>query len=232
MTDKTPNHSLSPQRCPVTLADIDLFAEGAQEHWYEAYPILHAEAPVLRLPGEGMYPDTDGYVLTRYEDINTVVKDPVRFPPTLSLGIQALLDSGVPPEEAPLTNAMLASMATLRPTNELYRTHRQELTDPWVGPGASRHTEMIARHANALIDDWIDRGEMDFIHEFARPLPQRVMASVLGFPRKTFRVWQSGGPLRWRLSYTAGRIATCLPTIRSGPSSRSWMASRNTCTRG
>ncbi|MCP5181828.1 MAG: cytochrome P450 [Pseudomonadales bacterium] len=184
MTDKTPNHSLSPQRCPVTLADIDLFAEGAQEHWYEAYPILHAEAPVLRLPGEGMYPDTDGYVLTRYEDINTVVKDPVRFPPTLSLGIQALLDSGVPPEEAPLTNAMLASMATLRPTNELYRTHRQELTDPWVGPGASRHTEMIARHANALIDDWIDRGEMDFIHEFARPLPQRVMASVLGFPQE------------------------------------------------
>ena len=53
MTEKTPNHELSPQRCPVNLADVDRFAAGAQEHWYEAYPILHDQAPVLPLPGEG-----------------------------------------------------------------------------------------------------------------------------------------------------------------------------------
>ena len=42
---KAPNHALSAQACPMSLADVDLFAEGAQEHWYEAYPILHAECP-------------------------------------------------------------------------------------------------------------------------------------------------------------------------------------------
>jgi cytochrome P450 len=180
--NKTPNHRLSGQKCPVTLADVDLFAPGAQEHWYEAYPILHAEAPVLRLPGEGLTPGTDGYILTRYEDINRVVKDPDRFPPTLSLAIRQILDSGVSPEKAPRANAMIASMATLRPTNELYRAHRQELTDPWVGPGASRHEAMIRRFVDELIDAWIERGEVEFISEFARPLPQRVMATVLGFP--------------------------------------------------
>ena len=36
----------------MSLADVDLFAEGAQEHWYEAYSILHAECPVVRLEGE------------------------------------------------------------------------------------------------------------------------------------------------------------------------------------
>ena len=41
MTEKTPNHSLSPMKCPVALEDVDLFGPGAQEHWYEAYPILH-----------------------------------------------------------------------------------------------------------------------------------------------------------------------------------------------
>ena len=180
--DKTPNHELSPMRCPASLEDVDLFSPGAQEHWYEAYPILHSDAPVLRVPGEGLTPGTDGFILTCYEDISRVVRDPVRFPPTLSLAIQQLLASGVPPEEAPRTNAMLASMATLRPTNELYRSHRQELTDPWVGPGASRHTEMITRYVDELIEGWIDRGEVEFISEFARPLPQRVMATVLGFP--------------------------------------------------
>ena len=35
------NHELSPMDCPVALDDVDLFGEGAQEHWYEAYEILH-----------------------------------------------------------------------------------------------------------------------------------------------------------------------------------------------
>jgi cytochrome P450 len=41
---------------------------------------------------------------------------------------------------------------------------------------------MITRFVDQLIDNWIDRGEVEFIGEFARPLPQFVMASVLGFP--------------------------------------------------
>ena len=42
-----------------------------------------------------------------------------------------------------------------------------------------KDTEMITRHVDELIDNWIDK-EVEFISEFARPLPQRVMASVLG----------------------------------------------------
>lgn len=184
MMTKTPNHELSALRCPRSLADVDLFANGAQEHWYEAYPILHAQAPVLRLPGEGLTPGTDGFILSSYADIAAVVRDPARFPPTLSLAIKQIEASGIPAERHPRVNAMLASMATLRPTDELYRAHRQELTDPWVGPGAARHTRMITQCVDELIDDWIERSEVEFIGEFARPLPQRVMANVLGFPRE------------------------------------------------
>ncbi len=183
-TEKHPNHTLSAMRCPVGLDDVDLFSPGAQEHWYEAYEILHAQAPVLRLPGEGPTPGTDGYILTKYADIAQVVRDPVRFPPTLSLAVDQMLQTGLRPEEMQQTNAMMASMMTLRPTIELWRSHRQELTDPWVGPGASRHTQMITGCVDQLIDNWIDRGEVEFISEFARPLPQMVMANVLGFPLK------------------------------------------------
>ncbi len=169
-------------KCPVTLEDVDLFSPGAQEHWYDAYPILHEQAPVHRLPGEGITPEQDAFILSKHEDINTVVRDPERFPPITSGAIREMAESGVDPEEMPNVNAMMASMVTLRPNMELWRTHKQELTDPWVGPGANRHEEMILGHVNDLIDSWIDRKEIDFVHEFARPLPQRVMASVLGFP--------------------------------------------------
>jgi len=181
--EKKPNHRLSPMRCPVALDDVDLFGPGAQEHWYEAYEILHAQAPVQVLRGQGFSPDSDAFVLTRHEDIARVVRDPERYKPTLSLAIEGAKsqpEDGAA-ERAP-QNAMIRSMATLRPDMDLWRAHRQELTDPWVGPGATRHEAMITGFVDDLIDSWIDDARVEFVSAFARPLPQRVMATVLGFP--------------------------------------------------
>ena len=71
------NHWLKPgppAKCPMHLGEVDLFAPGAQEHWYPAYKILHAESPVQKLPGEGPTPGSDAFVLTKYEDIARVVR--------------------------------------------------------------------------------------------------------------------------------------------------------------
>jgi cytochrome P450 len=183
MEEKTPNHSLSELPCPHSLQDVDLFSPGAQEHWYEAYPILHREAPVHRIPGEGLTPGSDGYILSKYEDIVRVVKDAERFVPTMTLAMQALPEAPGSVASSGFDMA-LHSLRTLRPNEALWRTHRQELTDPWVGPGAKRHTAMITAVVDELIDDWIERGEVEFVADFARPLPQRVTANVLGFPRE------------------------------------------------
>lgn len=191
MSNKTTNQELSPMSCPVNLEDVDLFSPGSQEHWYEAYPILHREAPVQVLPNEGLDEQSNGYVLNRYKDIEQVVKDPMRFPPVMSTMVeqlQSLISRGeVPSQDASRFDLALDSVRTLRPTIELWRAHRQELTDPWVGPGAKRHKQMIQQVTDELIDEWIDRddgdgmGTVEFVNEFARPLPQRVMAKVLGF---------------------------------------------------
>ena len=36
---KGPNHELSALACPRHAHEVDLFSGGAQEHWYEAYPL-------------------------------------------------------------------------------------------------------------------------------------------------------------------------------------------------
>jgi cytochrome P450 len=168
------------------LQEVDLFAPGAQEHWYQAYAILHEEAPVQRLAGEGLTPGSDAFVLSKYEDVRRVVMDWDRFPPTLSLLVAHIQASGEMPTHIPDIDAMVASIVSLRPDPELWRAHRKELTDPWVGPGCTRHAAMITAHVDDLIAGMLDkakRGEpVDFVADFARPLPQRVMASVLGFP--------------------------------------------------
>lgn len=192
MNNKTPNHFSGPASCPVSLEDVDLFGAGAQEHWYEAYALLHDQSPVLPLPGQGLDPSSDAFVLTRHEDIEQVVKDPERFTPIMSLSVeqmQALHDRGEPrPQDSARFDIALESARTLRPTIELWRAHRKELTDPWVGPGAKRHAALITRVVDELIDDWVERddgdgkGTVEFIQEFAKPLPQIIMATVLGFP--------------------------------------------------
>ena len=181
MTESKPSQAAAVG-CPRSIDKVDLFAEGAQERWYDAYPILHREAPVHRLPGEGLTPNTDAFILSRYEDINRVVKDPIRYTPITSLMLEQIAASDTAPEDMDYLNMMMVSMLTLRPTVELWRAHRKELTDPWVGPGAERHREMITQRVDALIDAFPEAGEFDFVQRFARPLPQQVMATVLGFP--------------------------------------------------
>lgn len=168
--------------CPRALDDVDLFGPGAAEHWFEAYPILHDQAPVVRLAGQGLTADRDAFILTKYEDVARVVRDWERFPPTLSLLVAQIAQAGKLAREMPDIDAMVQSIVSLRPTPELWRAHRQELTDPWVGPGAKRHEAMIRGHVDTLIDGLSGRMTIDFVRDFARPLPQRTMASVLGFP--------------------------------------------------
>lgn len=178
MSRTEPRTAQNHLKCPRSLADVDLFAPGAQEHWYEAYPILHSEAPVHRIPGEGTTPEGDAFILSCHADILFVVQNPERFPAFIS-------DKPKPGEDGvmPTLNAMQESIFSLRPTMDLWRAHKRDLTDPWVGTGALRHSEMIRLAANKLIDQWIDKDEsIDFVAEFAKPLPQIVMANVLGLP--------------------------------------------------
>ena len=182
MQAKRSNREPGPMRCPVHLDDVDLFSPGAQEYWYEAYDILHAEAPVHRIPGEGFAPGTDAFILSKHEDIAMVVRDQQRFPVVTSLAVKGVIEAGGDPFELPNVSTLVASMVSLRPNPELWRAHRQELTDPWVGPGAGRNREMVERVANELVDRWIGKGEVEFVSEFAQPLPHTVMANVLGWP--------------------------------------------------
>ena len=180
-------------KCPMNLDEVDLFAPGSQEYWFEAYRILHRDAPVLRIPGGGETPDTDAFIVTKYEDVARIVRDSETFPLRYNQGDRGqAVERSIIREEG-FGDTLDAGM-TLRPTMREHKWHREQLTNPWVGAvGADRNREMITGYVNELIDRWIDRGEVEYVHEFAAPLPQMVITTILGFPLEdmpTLRKWE------------------------------------------
>ena len=57
----------------MNLRSIDLYNPETQEDWFPAYETLLEEAPVYQIP------DSTIYVISKYEDILTVVRDPKTF---------------------------------------------------------------------------------------------------------------------------------------------------------
>ena len=167
-------------KCPVHVGEVDLFAAGAQEYWFEAYRLLQDEAPVFRIPDGAGKPGVDAFILTKYEDISRVVRDSKRFTTGMDSGfqeheIEVFAERGF--------GDVATAAQTLRPTIAEHMQHRRQLTDPWVGAtGAPQHEEMTVQVANELMDRWVDDGEVEFVKGFAAPMPQNVITRILGFP--------------------------------------------------
>ena len=176
---------VAPAQCPVNHEEIDLFADGSQEWWFDAYRVLQEQSPVIKLPGQGRLPGTDAFILTKYEDIARVARDRELVLGREDQAQQGNGNSALQEEifaEAGFGDAFNAQEG-LRSSDEQAMRYRRLITDPWVGPeGGQRHTELATAAAHSLIDNWIDDGEVDFVKGFAAPLPQTVITSVLGFP--------------------------------------------------
>ena len=197
---------VAPAVCPVNHAEIDLFADGSQEWWFDAYKVLREQCPVIKLPGQGRLPGADAYILTKYEDIARVARDG-----SLTFGRedQEAQGNGNSPlqaevfKEAGFGDAFDAQRH-LRGSEEQAIRYRRLVTDPWVNTGASRHREMITRVANELVDRWVSAGEVEFVRGFAAPLPQTVITTILGLPLEdmpTLRKWEEAQVRRFVYGY-------------------------------
>ena len=68
----------------VDLAELDFVSPEVQECPFSVYRQLQDEAPVWQMPG------TNVFVVTRYNDIREIIRDPARF----SSSFSALLNAG------------------------------------------------------------------------------------------------------------------------------------------
>lgn len=135
---------------------------------YETYRRLRDEMPVYRNP------DREIFALSRFDDVRHASRDWETF-------------SSRPGVDLDNTGEIFGEGHFI----DLDPPRHDELRDVvrrLFSPRAILALEDgIARHADALIDEFIERGSADFATDFAWRLPVAVISELLGFPAKDHR---------------------------------------------
>src|SRR5215469_15128075 len=150
---------------------------------YVYYDRLRREAPVHKT----VLPDgTEVFLVTRYDDVQAALKDSRLVKNITNARGKGLLES--------LGFGGMRNKNMLRtdpPEHTRLRSLANEAFKPKYIRQLRGHIEQIA---NDLIDKVQSQGKMEFISDFAFPLPITVISEMLGVPEKDhaqFRQWSS-----------------------------------------
>jgi cytochrome P450 len=147
-----------------------------REDYYEVLAWLRADDPVHQCePGF--------WVVTRYEDIRDLSRDPLRF----CSGRGALVNDPIRTAEIPVSGRSILHMDP--PEHAAFRGLVNRRFTPRALSGLS---ESIHKSASRLFDAVEPRDEIDFVAELSAPFPITVIAELLGIDetdREDFRRW-------------------------------------------
>ena len=149
---------------------VDPLSRRDRQYPYDVYRDVRLKDPVHRMRV------IDGWGLTRYEDVDKVLRDHRRFSnggrSFTGLGPETLLDLD-PPDHTRL-RSLVSKAFTPRSVTKL--------------------TPRIDEIIEELLDDIGERGRFDLMEDFAFPLPVIVIAEMLGVPpedRAQFKDWST-----------------------------------------
>jgi cytochrome P450 len=166
------------------IASLNLIDSETLECPFPAYQALREAAPVYRVPQTGFW------VVTRYDLVMQAVRDTEVF----SSQINQAASAGGYPEVAELFQREGVPFAsTLISADPPKHTRYRNLVNRAFTAGRVRGMQgYIQQIVDELIDGFLDRGEVEFVAEFAVKLPLYIIADQLGVPRadmQKFKDW-------------------------------------------
>ena len=170
--------------CPIHEIN-PMHPELLQSPW-EMNKRLREEAPVFQDPNTGIF------FISRYEDVVKMAMDHQTFSSKMLSANRALAASDDPEILDVLASGypQVATMLTQDPP--LQRRYRK-FVDGAFSPANLKSLEpFIEKLANDLVEDFIDKGECEFLSDFGVPLPLGVIVNQLGAPVEDlplFRKW-------------------------------------------
>ena len=179
--------------CPMKgIADYNLLDPAVMAAPWEFYELLHKEQPVYQMPETGIY------VVTRYEDVMTVLKDTVTYSNVI-LAMEALQGDNGRRYQEMLREKGWGHVHVLHRTDPPVHTQHRKLVDRvFTAERVKALVPQVEALAHQLVDKFIDRGECELIKDFALPLPGIILGEQLGLDKNEFARFQS-----WALAMLA-----------------------------
>lgn len=165
-------------RCPHS-GIVEEFNPWSEEYLADPYPFYaraRAEAPVF------YNAPTDLWMVSRYDDIWAVLRDPARFSagnatsPVMAFTPEAqriLLEGGYTLKPALTNNDPPGHTRVRGHINRAFSARRINQLEP-----------RIRDYADRLIAAFVAAGRADLIHQFAYPLPIQVVFRLIGIPEE------------------------------------------------
>ena len=153
----------------VDVTSPDLYRTGFP---HELFDELRSQGSVLHHPAVPMHRSADGiefWMVIRHEEIVEANRDWQRFSALLGPSIL-----GTDPSEE--GNMLISSDPPVH--TRLRKVISAGFTPRMIG----RLDEQIEQWARRILDDAAARGECDFVHDVAYPLPMHVIADIVGIP--------------------------------------------------
>jgi len=165
------------------LASFNLFDDAVRECPFGYLRAIREQSPVYFMP------ELNAFYVSRYEDVRYVKKHPELF--SNDIFTHGGSRGGAVRNLAEQYRAEHGwkRVSTLQRTDPPVHTrYRRLINDAFTVKRVRGMTGYVETVVNDLIDAFIDRGECDFVREFAIPLPCTVIADQLGVPREM--IWK------------------------------------------
>lgn len=148
--------------------DFDLYDPAFLQNPYATWEAMRAECPVAHSDRRG-----GGWMLSRHADITAVALDPSTF------SSRAIEVTG--PVPAPGRGLQIPPVTSDPPAHS---ADRRLLVPLFTKTAVAKWEPLTRDTANALIDGFIDRDEVDASDVFSRDIPVIVTSRLLGLPRE------------------------------------------------
>lgn len=159
----------------------------------------------------------NAYVVSHYEHIRDVLRDPVTFSSAHASGASSVtalaehvMDSTDFPDDVRRQAArrlrLSQSPMLLNADPPMHKRQRSLVSHAFTPRRVNQMEPLFQRITDELIDAFIDKGKAELISEFALPLPMTVIAGILGVPSHLMLTFK-----KWSAAFTRGVGALDLP---------------------
>lgn len=159
---------------------------------YPYYERFRRETPIFYAP------KIDFWVVSRYEDVQNIVKDPETFS---NVRVQEPLHPITPKALEKLKAGVRVTPTTSTADPPLHKRTRKHAARAFSAKRVAGLEGRIREVANGLIDRMISDGRADLVDGFAFPLPAYVVFGLIGYPKEDAEMLKSWCSDRLKLTW-------------------------------